>query len=161
MRDQRAGGNNQQERTVASDAKGAHRAQGRDASARRIGPLETAFRRSISAERTIATPMTGWTLERRAHQAVAIRRWAPWIQSTGPRTAIGKARSARNAFQGGNRAWWRAVAVVFSIYRKRPGAKTIEDCEGCQPLSARERAALRTYALLCPAKILVGGKVRE
>ncbi len=41
----------------------------------------------------------GWTDERRAKQAAAIRRWKPWQQSTGPRTPEGKARSSRNAFR--------------------------------------------------------------
>jgi hypothetical protein len=43
----------------------------------------------------------GWTEERRARQAAAIRRWRPWERSTGPRTAAGKARAARNADRGG------------------------------------------------------------
>lgn len=40
---------------------------------------------------------SGWTPARRAAQAAAIRNWAPWKRSTGPRTAAGKAISARNA----------------------------------------------------------------
>ncbi|MFC3673555.1 hypothetical protein [Novosphingobium pokkalii] len=44
---------------------------------------------------------SGWTPERRAKQAEAIRRWQPWAQSTGPRTEEGKARSSRNANKGG------------------------------------------------------------
>jgi hypothetical protein len=39
----------------------------------------------------------GWTDERRAKQAAAIRRWQPWTRSTGPRTPQGKAIVARNA----------------------------------------------------------------
>ena len=39
----------------------------------------------------------GWSDERRAKQAAAIRRWQPWTKSTGPRSAEGKAVSARNA----------------------------------------------------------------
>lgn len=42
-----------------------------------------------------------WTPERRARQAELIRQWRPWERSTGPRTAEGKARSARNADKGG------------------------------------------------------------
>jgi len=37
-----------------------------------------------------------WTAARRAKQANAIQRWKPWEQSTGPRTAEGKDRSAQN-----------------------------------------------------------------
>jgi hypothetical protein len=43
---------------------------------------------------------SGWTPERRAKQAEAVRRWKPWEKSTGPRTADGKAKSARNADKG-------------------------------------------------------------
>ena len=38
----------------------------------------------------------GWTSERRARQAALIRTWQPWLKSTGPRTAAGKARTSRN-----------------------------------------------------------------
>jgi hypothetical protein len=43
----------------------------------------------------------GWTPERRARQAALIRTWRPWEKSTGPRTADGKARAARNGDKGG------------------------------------------------------------
>ncbi len=46
----------------------------------------------------------GWTPERRARQAELIRNWKPWVQSTGPRTDEGKARTARNGYKGGT---WR------------------------------------------------------
>ncbi len=46
----------------------------------------------------------GWTPERRARQAELIRTWRPWEQSTGPRTAEGKATTARNGDKGGT---WR------------------------------------------------------
>lgn len=52
----------------------------------------------------------GWTLERRARQAEAIRRWKPWAKSTGPRSPEGKARAARNADKGGN---WRETRELF------------------------------------------------
>lgn len=44
----------------------------------------------------------GWTPERRARQAALIRTWKPWLQSTGPRTEEGKARTAQNGFKGGH-----------------------------------------------------------
>jgi thioredoxin-like negative regulator of GroEL len=47
---------------------------------------------------------TGWTDERRAKHAAAIKRWKPWEKSTGPRTAAGKARAAQNAYKHGQRA---------------------------------------------------------
>lgn len=45
----------------------------------------------------------GWTPERRARQAARIREWNPWEKSTGPRSAEGKARVARNAYRNGLR----------------------------------------------------------
>lgn len=41
-----------------------------------------------------------WTPERRAKQAERIRQTKPWEQSTGPRTAEGKAISSRSADKG-------------------------------------------------------------
>jgi hypothetical protein len=41
----------------------------------------------------------GWSNARRAAQSVAIRRWQPWRASTGPKTAAGKAVSARNGIK--------------------------------------------------------------
>lgn len=45
----------------------------------------------------------GWTPERQARQSTLIRNWKPWDQSTGPRTAEGKARTALNGFKGRHR----------------------------------------------------------
>lgn len=42
-----------------------------------------------------------WTSERRAKHSAAIRRWAPWTKSTGPRTAEGKEISKMNAWKHG------------------------------------------------------------
>ena len=49
---------------------------------------------------------SGWTPERRARQAEAIKRWRPWEQSTGPRTDAGKAAAAAN----GAKAWLHSGA---------------------------------------------------
>lgn len=43
----------------------------------------------------------GWTKERRARQAEAIKRWRPWEKSTGPRTPGGKANAAANGTKSG------------------------------------------------------------
>lgn len=55
----------------------------------------------------------GWTPERRARMAELVRTWRPWEHSTGPRSAEGKARSAGNANQGGQREKLRALMKDF------------------------------------------------
>lgn len=47
-----------------------------------------------------------WTPERRAQQAARIREQKPWLQSTGPKSAAGKATVSHNAFKGG---YWREL----------------------------------------------------
>ena len=59
--------------------------------------------------------MNGWTPERRALQAQAIRCWRPWDHSTGPRTAEGKETSARNAYKGGH---WRREREFLKTARQ-------------------------------------------
>lgn len=46
--------------------------------------------------------MPRWTDAARAKQAALIARWKPWQAATGPRTAAGKAKAARNADKGGD-----------------------------------------------------------
>ena len=46
----------------------------------------------------------GWSAERRARQAELIRRFAPWRESTGPKTEAGKARCSKNALRHGGRS---------------------------------------------------------
>jgi len=43
---------------------------------------------------------TGWSSERRARQAILIRTWKPWEQSTGPKSDVGKAASASPLARG-------------------------------------------------------------
>jgi hypothetical protein len=38
-----------------------------------------------------------------------IRTWQPWTNSTGPRTAEGKAKSSQNAFKSGSRPLFRKI----------------------------------------------------
>ncbi|WP_394791524.1 hypothetical protein [Rhodoferax sp.] len=57
--------------------------------------------------------MSNWTPERRARQAALIRALQPWRRSTGPRTAEGKAKVARNAYRGGERVAVDAAARVL------------------------------------------------
>lgn len=51
----------------------------------------------------MTTITRGWPPSRRAAQARRIRQTRPWLKSTGPRTATGKAASARNAYRHGFR----------------------------------------------------------
>ena len=53
------------------------------------------------------------TAEHRCLRAELIQRWRPWEQSTGPRTAEGKATSARNGYKGGERQSLRALAKLL------------------------------------------------
>jgi len=56
---------------------------------------------------------SGWTTQRRQRQSELIQDWQPWEQSTGPRTAEGKAKSSRNAFKGGTRPLFRMIDRVL------------------------------------------------
>lgn len=57
----------------------------------------------------------GWTAERRAKQAAAIRRWKPW-EKAGVKTAAGKEISRMNAYKhGGRSAVVRHLAAMLSI----------------------------------------------
>ena len=61
----------------------------------------------------------GWTPERRAKQAEAIKRWKPWEQSTGPRTNAGKAEASQNALVHGLRSaeWLEDLKRVNDLLR--------------------------------------------
>lgn len=48
--------------------------------------------------------MRTWTTEERQAQAEAIRRWKPWVDSTGPKTEEGKAHCRMNAHKHGRYA---------------------------------------------------------
>ena len=54
---------------------------------------------------------TGSSQSRRKAQSQAIHKWRPWATSTGPKTAAGKARVARNAFKGGTRLLFRQTRL--------------------------------------------------
>lgn len=45
---------------------------------------------------------SGWSPERRQRQSQAIKEWKPWNQSTGPKSAVGKAQVSQNAYKGGH-----------------------------------------------------------
>lgn len=56
----------------------------------------------------------GWTSERRARQAEAIRKWRPWEKSTGPKTTEGKAKCSQNGFKGARRQQARELMRTLS-----------------------------------------------
>ena len=58
-------------------------------------------------------PGRRWTKEQREGLSEQVRRWKPWEKSTGPRTALGKAKVAKNPFKGGVRAQLRALAKAL------------------------------------------------
>ena len=53
----------------------------------------------------------GWSPERRARQATLIRGWQPWRRATGPRTHMGRSRSAQNALKHGQRSRARILEL--------------------------------------------------
>jgi hypothetical protein len=59
------------------------------------------------------------TPEHRAMQSEAIRRWKPWEHSTGPKTEIGKRKSAMRGYKGGVRPKLREIGRAL---RERPEA---------------------------------------
>jgi hypothetical protein len=54
-----------------------------------------------------------WSEEQRRRQADRIQQRKPWIKSTGPRSALGKARSSKNAFKGGHRHKMREFSKLL------------------------------------------------
>ncbi len=47
--------------------------------------------------------MRRWTVEQRLKQSQIIREKKPWLYSTGPKTAVGKAISSKNSYKHGMR----------------------------------------------------------
>ena len=62
-----------------------------------------------------------WTPSRRKAQAERIHQWQPWAQSTGPKTAAGKATASRNADKGGNRPMLRELGKLLRDQQQRLG----------------------------------------
>lgn len=63
----------------------------------------------------MTTITRGWPPSRRAAQAARIRQTKPWLKSTGPRTAAGKARVSRNRYRHGFRT--PAYAGIAALLR--------------------------------------------
>lgn len=62
--------------------------------------------------------MRNWTMEERLKQSEAIRRWKPWLKSTGARTVKGKAKVAKNAIKSGNSAAVRELIKELNALLK-------------------------------------------
>ena len=61
---------------------------------------------------------TGWTLERRERQAELIHRWKPWKQSTGPKTAEGRAKAAQRGHKGAVRPKLRELGQALREHQR-------------------------------------------
>lgn len=59
-----------------------------------------------------------WSPEQRARQAAAIHDWKPWAASTGPRSPAGKAKSAHNAYKGGQRQQLRRLRAALRVHQQ-------------------------------------------
>ena len=69
----------------------------------------------------------GWTQERCREQSVAIQRWKPWANSTGPRTNAGKAKASQNAYKGGMRPQLRRIAKALNKNQEALDELSTED----------------------------------
>ena len=67
----------------------------------------------------MTTITRGWPPSRRAAQARRIRQIKPWLKSTGPRTAAGKARVSRNAYRHGFRSATYARLTTLLRWQRR------------------------------------------
>ena len=77
-----------------------------------------------------------WTPERRARQAALIRTLRPWEYSTGPRTAQGKARTARNGDKGG--AWRVERDMLRALSRAlKAQRQALTECGGDPEITDR------------------------
>ncbi len=63
--------------------------------------------------------MRVWTEDAKQKQRDAIKRWAPWTKSSGPKTSIGKSRSSLNAVKHGMRSvQGKRLLKLFSRQRQ-------------------------------------------
>lgn len=63
-----------------------------------------------------------WTPQRRARQAEVIRSTQPWLHSTGPRSAAGKAISSRNATRFRDDEHSRRIFLALDRLIKHPAS---------------------------------------
>jgi hypothetical protein len=106
----------------------------------------------------------GWTPERRARQSALLRRTRPWLRSTGPRTAAGKARSAQNALKHGHctaAANAEISAIRTALQAQRAYLRAVEACLRARkplPPALRARGTEIYYNLL---RVLAMPRARE
>ncbi len=63
--------------------------------------------------------MRQWTPEERAKQSAAIKKWKPWVNSTGPKTLAGKAAARMNALKHGARSQqWSKFKKILRAQRQ-------------------------------------------
>jgi len=92
----------------------------------------------------------GWTQERRAKQAIAIRRWTPWKRSTGPRGAEGKARVSRNAYRGARRAQWRQLSKELDVaFREQRWDVVLPALDRLEQLMQQNDSPATAFAAVC------------
>ena len=60
-------------------------------------------------------------------QAELIKKWQPWLSSTGPRSTEGKERVSMNAWRGGHRQEWRELSKMLNAELKQ-AKKRLEGC---------------------------------
>ena len=98
----------------------------------------------------MVTMPNGWTKERRAKQSIAITGWSPWKQSTGPRSAEGKARVSRNAYRGALRAQWRQLSKVLDVaFREQQSDLLLPAIDRLEHLMRQNNSPSTALAAVC------------
>ena len=91
--------------------------------------------------------MRVWTEDAKQKQRDAIKRWAPWTKSSGPKTSLGKSRSSLNAVKHGMRSiQGKRLLKLFS--RQRQFIRSIYSSLGVRKKSTNE--LLRTMSAHIP-----------
>lgn len=84
---------------------------------------------------------SGWDAARRKRHAAAMRTWAPWASSTGPKTRAGKAKSSQNAYKHGARS---KEAKEFAAFLRL-----------CRRINGRTKQALKCAKILGKNGVLI------
>jgi hypothetical protein len=106
-----------------------------------------------------------WTDEQKQKQREAIKRWQPWVKSTGPRTDSGKRTSSQNAykhgrFSAGSRAHRKTLRIILRharaviawgrFYRKRQRHMIIAVQEKARKLQNELLSTWRKHTAFSP-----------